>query len=159
MTRLEPGQQAPQFRLPDDSGGVLDLADLRGRYVVLYFYPADGTPGCTTEATQFQQRLADLEALGVEVIGCSPDQPERHQRFRSDLGLRFHLVSDPDHTTMERFGAWGEKTLYGKKHVGVIRSTVLVDPDGRVAKAWYNVRANGHADAVVSAVQALVASS
>lgn len=156
MTRLEPGQEAPAFRLPSDTGEVLDLVDLRGRWVVVYFYPADGTPGCTTEATQFQEHAGELAALGVELVGCSPDPPERHQRFRSDLGLGFRLVSDPDHTTMERWGAFGEKTLYGKKHLGVIRSTVLVAPDGTVAQAWANVRANGHAERVVAAVRAVV---
>lgn len=156
MTRLEPGQEAPAFRLQADTGELLDLADLRGRPVIVYFYPADGTPGCTTEANQFQEHAGELSALGVELIGCSPDPPERHRRFRSDLGLSFRLVSDPDHATMERWGAFGEKTLYGKKHLGVIRSTVLVGPEGTVAGAWYNVRANGHAERVLAAVRALV---
>ncbi len=144
-TAIEVGRQAPKFALPDQDGNVVDLADLRGRWVVLYFYPKDDTPGCTTEACEFTDGVEAFAGLDAVVLGCSPDSPERHRRFiaKHDLGVR--LLSDPEHDTMERYGAWGEKTMYGRTSVGVIRSTVLIAPDGTVAHHWPRVKAAGHA--------------
>lgn len=152
MTRLEPGAPAPAFTLPDQDGNDVSLADFAGRRVIVYFYPADNTPGCTKEACQFNDKLAAFEAADVPVIGISPDDADSHVRFRQAHALRFPLLSDPDHRVMERYGAWGEKTLYGRKTVGVIRSTFLVDEQGRVAKAWYGVRSDGHAAKVLTEV-------
>ena len=152
MARLEPGASAPSFTLPDQDGNDVSLADFAGRRVIVYFYSADDTPGCTKEACQFNDNLAAFDAADVPVIGISPDDAESHVRFRKAHGLRFPLLSDPDHAVMERYGAWGEKTLYGRKTVGVVRSTFLVDEQGRVAKAWYNVRSDGHALKVLAEV-------
>ncbi len=150
MRRLEPGDPAPAFRLPDPDGAGVALQDFAGQRVVVYFYPADDTPGCTKEACQFNDNLAAFGAAGVPVVGISPDGSAKHQRFRDKYSLRFPLLSDPDHAVMERYGAWGEKTMYGRKVTGVIRSTFLVGADGRVEKAWYNVRADGHAAKVLA---------
>lgn len=152
MPRLESGAPAPPFTLPDQDGRPVSLADFAGRRLVVYFYPADDTPGCTKEACQFNDNLAAFEAGGVPVLGVSPDDDRSHTRFRSAYGLRFPLLSDPDHQVMERYGAWGEKTLYGRKTVGVIRSTFLIDENGNVARAWYNVRSDGHAAKVLAEV-------
>lgn len=152
MARLEPGDDAPDFSLPDQDGKVVALGDFRGRPVVLYFYPADDTPGCTKEACQFNENLASFQGAGVRVVGVSPDGATKHVRFRDKYGLAFPLLSDPDHGVMAAYGAWGEKTLYGKKTVGVIRSTFLVDAAGKIARAWYHVKADGHANRVLEAV-------
>jgi peroxiredoxin Q/BCP len=143
--RIEEGKKAPAFRLPDQDEKVVSLSDLKGNWVVLYFYPKDDTPGCTTEACEFTDGIADFEGLNAVVLGCSPDSPEQHQKFiaKYDLGVR--LLSDPGHEVMEAYGAWGEKNLYGKIKVGVIRSTVIIDPEGRVAHRWKRVKARGHA--------------
>ena len=133
------GKVAPAFTLPDTDGNRVSLKDFRGRWVVLYFYPRDNTPGCTKEAQGFRNLERRLAKLGAVVVGVSPDSPESHQRFRKQHRLKFPLLSDPDHKVMEKFGAWGEKTMYGKKTVGVIRSTVMIDPNGRVAKHWRRV--------------------
>ncbi|HEV2360692.1 MAG TPA: thioredoxin-dependent thiol peroxidase [Acidimicrobiales bacterium] len=151
MTKLAAGDMAPTFELPDQDGKSVSLADWKGRRVVVYFYPADMTPGCTKEACQFNDNLGALSAAGVDVIGISPDGADKHQRFRDKEGLRFALLTDRDHSVMTAYGAYGEKTLYGKKTVGVIRSTFLVGPDGRIEKAWYHVRADGHAAKVLEA--------
>jgi peroxiredoxin Q/BCP len=142
---LENGALAPEFTLKDQDGADVSLADFAGRWVVLYFYPKDDTPGCTTEACEFTDGIAAFTGLGADVLGCSPDSPASHQRFITKHGLRLRLLSDPDHTVMQRYGAWGEKTRYGKKTVGVIRSTALIDPSGRIAHRWPNVKAAGHA--------------
>jgi thioredoxin-dependent peroxiredoxin len=154
VAQLKSGDKAPTFRLSSDDGQKITLADYRGERVVLYFYPADDTPGCTKEACQFSDLLDEYAALGVDVIGISPDEADSHQKFRAKYGLRIRLASDPSHATMERYGAWGEKTLYGKKSIGVIRSTFLVGADGRIERAWYHVRADGHAQAVLEALGA-----
>ncbi|HSH60544.1 MAG TPA: thioredoxin-dependent thiol peroxidase [Acidimicrobiales bacterium] len=154
MARLEAGDEAPAFTLPDQDGRPVSLADFAGRRVVLYFYPRDDTPGCTKEACQFNENLAAFQAADVPVIGVSPDPAESHVRFRTRYGLEFPLLSDPDHSVMEQYGAWGEKTMYGKKTVGVVRSTFVVGPDQRVEKAWYGVRADGHAARVLAEVGA-----
>lgn len=154
MARLEAGDEAPAFTLADQDGNPVSLADFAGRQLVLYFYPKDDTPGCTKEACQFNENLAAFQAVDVPVIGVSPDLAESHVRFRTTYGLEFPLLSDPDHGVMEEYGAWGEKTMYGKKTVGVVRSTFVIGSDGRVERAWYGVRADGHAAKVLVEVGA-----
>jgi thioredoxin-dependent peroxiredoxin len=142
--RLAPGDPAPEFTLPTDSGGTLSLKELRGRKVVLYAYPAAMTPGCTTQACEFRDSLASLQGAGYEVVGISPDPPQRLAAFRERDALTFPLVSDTDKEALTAYGAYGEKQLYGKTVTGVIRSTFVIDEDGRVVKALYNVKATGH---------------
>ena len=143
-TRLEPGADAPDFDLADDAGGRIRLADLRGQRVVLYAYPAAMTPGCTKQACDFRDSLDALAAAGITVVGISPDPPEKLARFRAAEGLTFPLASDPDKSVLTAYGAFGEKSLYGKTVVGVIRSTFVIDPEGRIERAMYNVKATGH---------------
>jgi peroxiredoxin Q/BCP len=150
MATLEEGAQAPSFTLPDQDGNLVSLDDFKGGKVLVYFYPADDTPGCTKEACQFNDNLAGFQAAGVPVIGISPDDAVSHQRFRNKYGLRFPLLTDTDHTVMDGWGAWGEKTSYGRTSVGVLRSTFLLDEDGRIERAWHNVKADGHAASVLS---------
>lgn len=144
MPQLTAGQTAPDFTLPAADGGSLTLSDLRGHKVVVYFYPAAGTPGCTKEACDFRDSLASLQGAGYRVVGVSPDRVERLARFVEDESLTFPLVSDADHAVMAAWGVWGEKQNYGRTVTGVIRSTVVLDEQGRVALAQYNVRATGH---------------
>ncbi|MBN2573712.1 MAG: peroxiredoxin [Deltaproteobacteria bacterium] len=148
MSKLEIGKKAPAFTLPDQAGAKVKLSDLAGRWVVLYFYPKDDTPGCTVEACEFTSGLAGFEKLDAVVLGCSPDSAESHRKFVAKHKLRVRLLSDPDHAVMQKYEAWGEKSNYGKKFMGVIRSTVLVDPAGKVAYHWPTVKAAGHADKV-----------
>lgn len=154
MGKLERGEVAPGFSLEDEHGAPLALADYAGKRVVVYFYPADDTPGCTKEACQFSDLFDAFLEAGVDVIGISPDDATAHRRFREKYGLTVRLLSDPSHSTMEAYGAWGEKTLYGKKSIGVIRTTVLVGADGTIERAWYHVRADGHAAKVLETVTA-----
>jgi thioredoxin-dependent peroxiredoxin len=142
--RLSSGDPAPDFTLPDADGKPVSLADYRGRRVIVYFYPAASTPGCTTEACDFRDNLAELDGAGIDVVGISPDPQPKLARFRDAEGLTFPLLSDPDRTVLSAYGAYGEKTMYGKKVTGVIRSTFVVGPDGAVEQALYNVRATGH---------------
>jgi peroxiredoxin Q/BCP len=142
--RLSPGDIAPPFTLSDADGKDVSLADYRGRKVIVYFYPAASTPGCTKQACDFRDSLADLEGEGIEVIGISPDAPAKLAKFRDAEQLTFPLLSDPDRATLQAWGAFGEKMMYGKKVQGVIRSTFLVDEQGAIALAQYNVRATGH---------------
>jgi peroxiredoxin Q/BCP len=153
MPKLEAGNKAPAFSLPDQDGKKIGLKDLKGAPAVVYFYPADDTPGCTKEACQFNENLSVFSRAGVTVVGISPDGAAKHQRFREKYGLKFPLLSDPGHQTMEAYGAWGEKTLYGKKTLGVIRSTFLLNDKGVIVRAWYNVRADGHAAKVLEEVR------
>jgi len=142
--RLVPGDPAPDFTLPDADGHPVSLSSFRGQRVIVYFYPAALTPGCTKEACDFRDNLADLNAQSVVVLGISPDQPSKLAKFRDKEGLTFPLLSDPDHAVLEAYGAYGEKVLYGKKTVGVIRSTFVIDPEGAIEKAMYGVKATGH---------------
>jgi peroxiredoxin Q/BCP len=142
--RLAPGDQAPDFTLPDADGTPVSLSSYRGRRVIVYFYPAAMTPGCTTEACDFRDNLAELNGAGVAVLGISPDQPARLAAFREKEKLNFPLLSDPDHQVLQAYGAYGEKKLYGKTTVGVIRSTFVVGADGRIEQARYGVKATGH---------------
>lgn len=144
MPRLSVGDIAPDFTLSTATGDPLTLSELRGDHVVVYFYPAAGTPGCTTQACDFRDSLASLQSHGYRVVGVSPDSPASLAKFARDHDLTFPLVYDPEHRTMEQWGAWGEKTFYGKVVTGVIRSTVVLDRDGTVQLAQYNVKATGH---------------
>lgn len=147
--RLAPGDIAPDFTLPDDSGGELSLKDLRGRKVVLYFYPAALTPGCTKEACGFRDNLDVFERAGYAVVGVSPDKPARLAMFRSAGNLNFPLLSDPDKNVLRAYGAYGAKKLYGREITGVIRSTFIIDAEGVIERAMYAVKASGHVDRVV----------
>ena len=152
MAKLETGAKAPAFTLLDADGNKVSLSDFAGQKVVVYFYPRDDTPGCTKEACQFNDNLAQFRKLKVPVIGISPDKQASHERFRDKFSLKFPLLSDPDHTVMAKYGAWGEKMMYGKPTTGVIRSTFLIDEKGKVARAWYGVKADGHAAKVLEEV-------
>lgn len=143
-SRLAAGDTAPEFALPDNTGKTVSLSDFRGRSVVVYFYPAAGTPGCTKQACDFRDNLAELNDAGFEVLGISPDKPAKLAKFVADEGLTFPLLSDEDRSVTQQWGAYGEKQNYGRTVTGVIRSTFIVDADGRIAKAAYNVRATGH---------------
>ena len=146
--KLKVGSAPPAFSLPDQDGTVVKPAEYKGKWMVLYFYPNDDTPGCTTEACDFTDGLKDFEKLDAAVVGCSPNSLESHKKFIAKYKLKVRLLSDPEHKAMAAYGAWGEKVLYGKKTIGVIRSTVIVGPDGKVAYHWAKVKAAGHADAV-----------
>jgi peroxiredoxin Q/BCP len=152
---IEEGKAAPAFTLVDASGAKVSLKDFKGKHVIVYFYPKDDTPGCTKEACGFRDLWAEVQALGAVVLGVSPDDVSSHQRFAAKHGLPFTLLSDPDRAVMERYGAWGEKTLYGKKSMGVIRSTVWVGPDGKVKRHWKKVaKAETHPAQVLEAIRA-----
>ncbi|SOD72666.1 peroxiredoxin Q/BCP [Jatrophihabitans sp. GAS493] len=144
MTRLAPGDSAPDFTLPDADGQNVSLDDYRGRKVVVYFYPAASTPGCTKQACDFRDNLAELNDAGFAVLGISPDKPAKLAKFRDAEALTFPLLSDPDREVLKAYGAFGEKTMYGKTVVGVIRSTFVVDEAGKIETAQYNVKATGH---------------
>jgi thioredoxin-dependent peroxiredoxin len=148
MSQLTVGKKAPAFSAKDHQGAPVRLRDFAGQWVVVYFYPKDDTPGCTVEACEFTKGLAGFEKLDAVVLGCSADSPEQHQKFIAKHKLKIRLLSDPDHKIMEKYGAFGEKNLYGKVTVGIIRSTVLIDPDGKVAHHWAKVKAAGHAEQV-----------
>jgi peroxiredoxin Q/BCP len=149
------GSKAPAFALPDQDGRTVTLAALAGSWVVLYFYPKDDTPGCTTEACEFTDSIKEFERVDAVVLGCSPDSPASHAKFAAKYSLKVRLLSDPAHEVMERYGAWGEKSMYGQTTQGVIRSTVIIDPRGVVAHHWPTVKAAGHAAAVRDRLLAL----
>ncbi len=150
---LSAGDTAPKVKLPADDGSNFDLAAHKGGHVVVYFYPRDDTPGCTVEAIDFSKQAATLKKLGATVVGISKDSIASHCRFRDKHKLKVALLSDPDLGVHKAFGAWGEKTMYGKKVEGVIRSTFLIGPDGKVKRAWPSVKVAGHVDAVIAALK------
>ena len=154
---IEQGKSAPAFTLKSDDGEKLSLAGFKGRYLVVYFYPRDDTPGCTLEAQGFNKALGQLDKLGAAVVGVSKDSLESHCKFRDKYKLKFPLLSDPDGKTIEKYGAWGEKNMYGKKSMGIVRSTVIVDPQGKVAKVFPKVKVDGHVDAVLDTIKKLKA--
>ena len=149
------GKKARAFTLENEKNQKVRLSDFAGKWVVLYFYPKDDTPGCTIEAQDFTRDLKQFEKLGATVLGCSPDSVESHQKFIRKYKLSISLLSDPSHKMMGRYNAWGEKNMYGKITEGVIRSTVLIDPKGKVAKHWRRVSAKGHAESVQKTLTAL----
>ncbi|CCE02987.1 peroxiredoxin [Bradyrhizobium sp. STM 3809] len=152
---LAEGAKAPAFKLPRDGGGTVSLADYAGKKLVLFFYPKANTPGCTKEAIDFTRLTQDFAAAGTAVLGVSADSVKAQDNFRDKHDLAVPLISDETHEMLEAYGAWGEKSLYGRKFLGIIRSTVLIGADGRVAKVWRNVKVDGHADAVLAAAREL----
>ncbi len=152
MARLAPGAPAPDFRLEADDGSSVALEDLRGERVVLYFYPKDDTSGCTTQACGFRDHTAEFDAAGARVIGVSPDSLASHTKFRNKHGLTFTLLSDPDHAVAEAYGVWVEKSMYGRKYMGIERSTFVIGPDGSLEQALYKVKPAGHAESILDLV-------
>ena len=149
---VKEGTKAPAISLESDDGGKVSLADLKGKKVVLYFYPRDNTPGCTLEAQGFRDAAAQLKKKGAVVLGVSRDSIKSHCKFRDDHKLNFRLLSDPDAKAIKAYGAWGEKNMYGKKTEGILRTTVIIDEDGKVAKVFPKVKVAGHVDAVLGAL-------
>lgn len=154
MTAIAEGTAAPDFTLPRDGGGTVSLSDYRGKTVVLYFYPKDDTSGCTVEAIDFTAKVEDFAKAGAVVIGMSPDPVKAHDKFIKKHGLGIVLASDEDKSTLEAYGVWAEKSMYGRKYMGVERTTVLIGPDGTVRKVWEKVKVPGHVDEVLAAAQA-----
>ncbi len=150
--RPEEGDRAPDFSMPTDTDGTVTLKSLKGKAVVLYFYPKDDTPGCTTEAIDFSGLKADFERLGATIIGVSPDPVAKHGKFRAKHDLSVLLAADEDHAVAERYGVWVEKNMYGRKYMGIERSTFLIDAGGKLARVWRKVRVKGHAQAVLEAL-------
>jgi len=152
---IEPGNKAPAFTLTADDGTKVRLSELKGSPVVLYFYPKDDTPGCTREACAFRDQQAALKKLGAKVFGISPDDVASHEKFRDKYDLNFPLLADPGHKVAEKYGAWREKNMYGKKKMGIQRSTYLIDATGKVAKLWKSVKVDGHDEHVLKAIAEL----
>ncbi|MDR6954302.1 peroxiredoxin Q/BCP [Ancylobacter sp. 3268] len=155
MTTIAAGEPAPDFELPGDDGGIVRLADFRGRKLVLYFYPKASTPGCTIEAHDFNRLLPEFEKAGTSVLGVSADPAKALVKFRDKECLAFPLATDESHDMLSAYGVWGEKSMYGKTFMGIERSTLLIDAEGRVAQVWPKVKVAGHAEAVLAAAQAL----
>jgi len=152
MPELKPGAKAPSFKLPGDGGSEISLAQFKGQKVVLYFYPKDDTPGCTTESCAFRDNLKEFEKLNTQIIGISKDSPKSHDKFKTKYKLNFPLASDEDGKTCEAYGVWTEKSMYGKKYMGIERSTFLIDEQGKIEHIWRNVKVDGHVDEVKSAL-------
>ncbi|MEN6493991.1 MAG: thioredoxin-dependent thiol peroxidase [Thermoguttaceae bacterium] len=152
---IEAGQKAPNFTLPADDGSKVKLSDLRGQPVVLYFYPRDDTPGCTREACAFRDRKTTLAEMGAQLLGVSPDDVASHEKFRDKFQLNFPLLADTAHKVAEKYGAWREKVRFGKKSMGIQRSTFLIDAEGVVRKVWKSVDVDGHDEAVLAALEAI----
>jgi peroxiredoxin Q/BCP len=150
---LQEGTMAPDFRLPADGGGEVSLSDYRGKKVVLYFYPKDDTPGCTTEACNFRDDYSQLLAAGAAVVGISPDTVQSHDKFKSKYSLPFALLSDADHQVAETYGAWGEKKMFGKTYEGVLRSTFIIDEEGKISKVFAKVKPKNHSEEVLAALR------
>lgn len=155
MTALEPGDAAPDFNLPRDGGGETGLSVFHGRKLVLFFYPKDATSGCTAEAVSFTALAGEFEAAGTAILGISPDSVASHDKFKRKHGLEVALASDESKEMLQAYGVWVEKSMYGRKYMGVERTTFLIDPDGKIARIWRKVRVPGHADEVLAAAQAL----
>ncbi|MFQ5584024.1 MAG: thioredoxin-dependent thiol peroxidase [Calditrichia bacterium] len=155
--KLKTGDVAPKFTLKDTYENDVSLGDFRGKWVVLYFYPKDNTSGCTTEALDFTARIKEFEKLNAVILGVSPDSCKSHQNFTSKHGLKVTLLSDPERKVLQAYGAWGKKKQYGREYMGVIRSTVLIDPDGKVVEIWPKVKVKDHAEAVKNRLQELQA--
>lgn len=155
----QPGRKAPAFTLPAHTGESVRLADLKGRYVILYFYPRDNTPGCTQEACDFRDNLRRLASLDAVVLGVSTDSLASHQKFAAKFELPFRLLSDADHAVAEKYGVWVEKRQYGRSYMGMQRATFLIDPDGKIAAVWPKVSVKGHVDAVVEKLRELSSQS
>lgn len=155
MDWLEPGEKAPAFTLKDDQGKTVKLSDFKGKPVVLYFYPKDDTPGCTKEACAFRDASAQLKKHGAVVLGVSPDDVASHAKFRDKFNLNFPLLADEKHAVAEAYGAWREKNMYGKKSMGIQRSTYLIDGQGKIAQVWKRVQVDGHEAQVLEALQEL----
>ena len=153
MPELTEGDEAPEFELPGDGARTVRLADFRGQVVVLFFYPQDGTETCTAQAVDFSSLAPDFATAGSVIIGVSPDRPNKHDKFKAKHRLAHILVSDENHLAIRKYGAWGEKTLFGRKYMGVVRSTFLIDRTGRIARIWRGVRVRGHAAEVLQAVR------
>ncbi len=145
---LETGSSAPQVTIQDENGKDISLADFKGKYVVVYAYPKDNTSGCTTEACSFRDNLPAIESQDAVILGLSPDSPSSHQKFIAKFELNFTLLSDPEHVLLEALGAWGEKSMYGKKYMGVLRSTFIFDKEGTLIKVWPKVQVKGHGEEV-----------
>ncbi|MEJ5220645.1 MAG: thioredoxin-dependent thiol peroxidase [Tepidiforma sp.] len=154
MSMPDVGAAAPAFSLPDQDGKTVSLADFAGKWVVLYFYPKDDTPGCTKEACSFRDRHAELQAKGAVVLGVSGDSSASHRKFADKYSLPFPLLADTEHEVARAYGAWGTKKMYGKEYEGMIRSTVVIDPTGTVAKTWPKVKPDGHGDEVLAWLEA-----
>jgi peroxiredoxin Q/BCP len=152
---ISEGDPAPDFDLPRDGGGTIKLSDFKGKIVVLYFYPKDDTSGCTKEAVDFTEKKDAFDALGAEIIGISPDPVKAHDKFKAKHDLQLILGADEEKTTLEAYGVWAQKQMYGKTYMGVERSTFLIDADGQVARVWRKVKVPGHAEAVLAAAQDL----
>jgi peroxiredoxin Q/BCP len=155
MSTIKEGDKAPDFQLLTDGGGTVRLSDLKGKKVIVYFYPADDTKGCTLEAVDFSKHLDAFAAAGAVVIGISPDTVASHDKFKVKHDLSVILAADPDRTVIEAYGVWVEKQMYGRKYMGVERATFLVGADGHIAKAWHKVKVKGHVEAVLAAAQSL----
>jgi peroxiredoxin Q/BCP len=155
MSLIDPGKKAPAFSLPDQEGATHTLADYAGRPVVVYFYPKDDTPGCTKESCAFQENLPQFKKSKAAVLGVSVLNSASKAKFADKYGLKFPLLADEDHSMMEKYGVWQEKSMYGKKYMGVARTTYLIGPDGKVVKRWDGVKVDGHAEEVLAAVQQL----
>ena len=154
-TGIEVGAKAPAFKLPRDGGGTVSLADFKGRKLVLYFYPRADTPGCTRESIEFSKLRAGFAKAGTEVVGISADPVKAQDAFKKKHKLTVALLSDEQHEMLEAYGAWGKKSMYGKTFMGIIRKTVLIGPDGRIARIWPKVKVDGHAEEVLAAAKAL----
>ena len=146
---LDAGDKAPDFSAPTDGGGTASLKALKGKNVILYFYPKDDTPGCTTEACGFRDAVGDFTGAGAEIIGVSKDSVARHDKFKAKYGLAFTLIADEDGALCEAYGVWQEKKNYGKAYMGIVRSTFLIDENGKIAATWRNLRVKGHVEAVL----------
>lgn len=148
-----PGTPAPDFALPDETGTVRRLSDFRGQTIVLYFYPKDDTPGCTTEACNFRDDYSAYEQAGVTILGVSPDSPKSHAKFKQKFQLPFSLLADEDHAVCEAYGVWGQKKFMGKEYMGVLRTTFIIDPEGKIKKVFENVKPAEHSAEVLAAIR------